>query len=80
MDVSEKEVSNEFEDWEIRAKALAKVFDDMAWFLPFHDMFQVRREAVEMGTAFRPAIAPLCGRQCCLTWGCGELYLGLKMR
>ena len=30
MDVSEKEVSNEFEDWEVHARALAKVLNDMA--------------------------------------------------
>lgn len=27
MDVSEKEILNQFEDWEVRARALAKVFD-----------------------------------------------------
>lgn len=29
MDVSEKEILNQFEDWEVRARALAKVFDNI---------------------------------------------------
>ena len=77
MDVSEKEILDQFEGWEAPAEALAKVSDNtlVALFYLFSDGIAVRREAVEMGATYPPAITPLCRRQGCPTWGCGKFYL-----
>ena len=76
MDVSEKEILDQFEGWEAPAEALAKVSDTiLAFFYLFSDGIAVRREAVEMGATFPPAITPLCGREDCLTWRCSRFYL-----
>lgn len=42
MDVSEKEILDQFEDWEIRCRALVKVSDVIlvAYFLPFLMLLQ----------------------------------------
>ena len=77
MDVSEKEILDQFEGWEAPAEALAKVSDNtlVALFYLFSDGIAVCREAVEMGATFPPAITPLCGREDCLTWRCSQFYL-----
>jgi hypothetical protein len=79
MDVSEQEILDQCEDWEVRARALIKVSDYtlVVYFFLFPDGITVRREAFEMGTTFHPAITSLCGRQGCLTWRRGKPYLRL---